>query len=209
MTDAKMVRFAAVLVVLCGYVFVFRAGEGRIGERLAANAETVERLGVAERTLARGAALDAERARLERALESDQRHDDRSALTARFLRDAAALATARRTTITAIAASGSQTASATPPRSLSSSSSASASAPDETFDTIALDVTVEGRYTDVLATIRALSSGRALAAVELESIARKDTAAAEALLTASLHVVLQRIVSGSSTEVRVVGARPV
>ena len=41
MTDTKIVRFAAVLVVLAGYVFVFRAGEERIGDRLAQNAQVL------------------------------------------------------------------------------------------------------------------------------------------------------------------------
>ena len=74
MTDAKLLRFAAVVVVLAAYVFIFRTGESRIAERLGENACIVERLHAGERTLASRGRLEAERARLRgrlRAVELD------------------------------------------------------------------------------------------------------------------------------------------
>ncbi|HYW54844.1 MAG TPA: hypothetical protein VE826_12810 [Dongiaceae bacterium] len=213
MTDTKIVRFAAVLVVLAGYVFVFRAGEERIGDRLAQNAQVLEQLRAGERSMASHAALESERAQLLARLRGPETAAERSALVATFLRDAAATATARRTTITAITASGAQaisTMSSTRPASATSGAPAGTSAnaapvaaagastasavSDEPFDGIPLELTLEGRYADVLATVRALSAGRVPASIELASLARKSSATPDATLTAALRVVLQRLV---------------
>jgi Tfp pilus assembly protein PilO len=185
MTDAKLLRFAAVIVVLAAYVFVFRAGEGRIAERRDENARIAERLHAGERMLASRGRLETERARLRGRLRAVELDAGRSALVARFLRDAARIAAAHHATIPTIAAAGPQTAAAgTPP--------SAASEANEPLDEIPLDVTVEGRYADVLATLRALSASRVLAAVDVASLARKHADGTDATLTAALHVVLQR-----------------
>ena len=191
MTDVKLVRFIAVLVVLAGYVLLFRAGEARIGDRVAANALIAEQLRDGERTLASRAALERERARLRNGLRSADARADRSALVARFVRDAASTASAHRTAITAIAASGTQQPVA------------------GAFDPIGLDVTVEGRYADVLATVRALSEGRVLATVDVTSLARKNAAAEDGVLTAALRVVLERIAPEPAAEHPDAQPRPV
>jgi hypothetical protein len=184
MTDAKLVRFAAVLVVLAGYTFVFRSGEARIGAQAAENARTAERLAAGERALATRDALERERTRLRAQLRLADLASSRGELVARYVRDAAALASARRCAIVAIAASGPQTfASAAVP----------ARPADDPFEAIALETTVEGRYADVLSTIRALSASRVLAAVDVASIARKNANAPDATVSAVLHVALERL----------------
>ena len=180
MTDAKVVRFAAVLVVLAGYAFVFRSGETRIAAQVAENARSAERLVAGERSLAARDALERERAHLRAQLRLSDLASSRGELVARYVRDAAALAGARRCAIVAIAASGSQTP-------------AQSRAADDPFEATVLETTVEGRYVDVLATLRALSSSRVLAAVDVASIARKNANAADATVTAVLHVALERL----------------
>jgi Tfp pilus assembly protein PilO len=184
MTDAKVLRFTAVAIVLAGYVFVFRAGEARIADRVDETARVVERLRAGERTLAARPLLEAERARLRNRLRAVELGADRSALVARFVRDAARIAAAHRTTIPAITAAGMQSP-AIPTADL--------------FEAIPLDVTIEGRYADVLATIRALATSRVLAGVDVTSLARKHADTADATLTAALHVVLERLAPAPTT----------
>ena len=195
MTDAKVVRFAAVLVVLAGYLFVFRSGEERIGAQAADNARAAERLAAGERALAARPTLERERAHLRTQLRLADLAAGRGELVARYVRDAAALARARRCAIVAIAASGQTAAPA----------AAAIAPPADPFETIALETTVEGRYADVLSTIRALSAGRVLATVEVASIARKNVHAPDPTVSAVLHVALERLPPSPSVELA--GAR--
>jgi hypothetical protein len=191
MTDAKLIRFSAVLIVLAGYAFVFRAGEGRLDGRIAENARIADQLRDGERTLASRTALIAVRARLREQLRSANVAADRSALVARFLRDAARIAADHHAAITTIAAGSAAPAIAEPTPSLRTA---------DPFEEIPFEMTVEGRYADVLATVRALPAGRVLASVDVTSLARKSAASADGTVTASLRVVLQRIVPIPATE---------
>jgi hypothetical protein len=199
-TDAKLLRFAAVLIVLAGYAFVFRTGEARIAERRDGNARIAEQLGADIRTTALRAALIDERARLRKRLRLADASSDRSTTVARFLRDAAALATSHRTAISAVTASGAS--AAVPATGATGVSTAAAPgserglpavSSEDPFDAIPLDMTVEGRYGDVLATVRALSADRVLATVDVTSLVRKNAAAPDATLSAALRVVLERL----------------
>ena len=188
MTDAKLVRLAAVLVVFAGYAFVFRAGETRIAAQAAENARAAQQLADAERALASRAALERNRTQLRAELRAADLTGERGALVARFLRDASVLAAARHCAIVAVAASGAAPAPAAP-----------SPATAEPFETIALETTVEGRYPGVLATIRSLSARAVPAAVEVASLARKD-ATADATVTAVLRVTLQRLAPLATAE---------
>jgi hypothetical protein len=181
MTDAKLLRFAAVLIVLAAYVFVFRSGEARIAARLDENARTVERERAGERTLAARPDLERRRAHLHASLRAVDLDAARSALVARFLRDAARIAAAHHATIAAITAGGTQGTTVAPRDSA------------DPLEAIPLEITVEGRYAGVLATMRALSGSRVLADVDVASLARKHADGADATLTATLHVGLERI----------------
>lgn len=202
MTDAKLLRFAAVVVVLVAYVFVFRTGEARIADRLDENARIVERLRGGERVLASRGRFDTERARLRGRLHAVELDAGRSALVARFLRDAARTAASHHATIPMIAAAGPQLA-ATAVTPLSA-----ATEHEEPLEEIPLDVTVEGRYADVLATMRALSTSRVLATVDVASLARKHADGADASLTAALHVVLQHRAAVSTPSAQQPAAGP-
>ncbi len=178
MSDAKVVRFAAVIVVLASYLVVFRTGESHIADRLDENARIMDGLHAAERTVASRPLLEAERSRLRARLRAVDLEAGRSTLVARFVRDAALIAAQHRTVISAITASP---------------GTASIDAASEPLQAIPLEITVDGRYADVLATIRALSVARVLTAVDVASLARKNAAAADPAVTAVLHVALQRL----------------
>jgi hypothetical protein len=177
MSDARLVRFAAVLLVLAGYLVVFRAGEQRLGTQLGANAVLGAQLHEASRVLAARTQLESERTGLRGRLRAVDLDGDRSTLVARFVHAAARIARTNRTTIPTIAASG------TP----------SPAEPAAPFETIALELALEGRYEDVLATIRAPSNARVLASVDVRSLARKNADAGDATLVATLQVVLEHL----------------
>jgi hypothetical protein len=186
MIDRRFLRFAAVVVVLGGYLALFHAGEQRLAARVAANAELAAQLDEAGRILAARPALETERSRLREQLRTVDLDSDRSLLVARFVHAAARIAVAHRTTVPAIAASGAANAAgtATP------------------FDAIPLELAVEGRYVDVLTTIRALSNSRVLAAVDVVSLARKNADSDDATLVATLRVVLERLAPNAGNDAR-------
>ena len=188
MTDGKLVRFAAVVVVLAAYGFVFRGGERRITDRLDENARIVERLRAGERMLAARPRLEGERTRLRSRLRAVELDAGRSVLVARFLRGAAHIAASHHAVIPTIAAAGTANPVAGAPN-----------LPSEPLEAIPLELTVEGRYADVLATMRALSRMRVLASVDLASLARKHADGPDATLTAALHVALQRRATAAIT----------
>ncbi|HEX3463174.1 MAG TPA: hypothetical protein VHS78_03860 [Candidatus Elarobacter sp.] len=215
MTHPKAVRFAAVLVVLAGYVLVFRSGEGRIGARLAQNAELADRLDAGRRLVANRTALERERTRLNAVLRIAGTLERPGAPVPAFLHHAASVAAAQRTTVTTVTAGGapprptasnattpsaatipSATTTASPLATAAGETSPSDAAGSATsaFETTAFDVVVEGRYTDVLATVRELSaSSRVLASVEVASLARKSAGTDDSTLSASLRITLHRL----------------
>jgi hypothetical protein len=195
MTDAKAIRFGAVLVVLAGYAFVFRAGEARIDEQLVRNAQTLEQLRADERTTASVAALESKRHRLLEQLRRSDIGGERSLVVARFLRDAGTAARARRTTITAVTAGGAQPVNAASAQRATAGrvENGSRASAGVAFDGVPLELTVEGRYADVLSMVRALSAGRVPATVDVSSLARKNPGAPDATLTAALRLVLEPV----------------
>ena len=201
MNDARVLRFAAVLVVLAGYVLVFRAGETRIGDQLDANARMVARAEAAERGIASRASLERERTRLRERLRRAEFPAGRGAVVERFLRDAAAVTSTHHTSITAVTAgAGSSLGTAGANATTAAARTASLEAPRGITSVIStapvestpLEVTLEGRYADVLATVRELSRGHVPASVEITSVARKHAAPAGAAVPVALRVVLER-----------------
>jgi hypothetical protein len=129
-------------------------------------------------------------------LVSVQLRGTRGAQVARFVRDAARVVVSHRTTIATIAVSGAPLASApivNRTATAGSSGTADSGVGADPLDAIVLDVTIDGRYADVLAAIRALSHTDVLASLDIASLARKNADAAEAMLTATLHVTLHRL----------------
>lgn len=171
---ADALRLAALLIVLAGFFFVFRADQGRLEAQHAENARIERQIRADDAITATADALEAQTRTLRARLARHTLQPDDTVAVAAFLRQAARVADRRRTTIAAIGAAESRRAAAAP----------------AAFDGVPLDLTVEGRYADVLATLAELSSGRVLAAVEVSSIARKNPAAPDATLTAAVRVVV-------------------
>ncbi len=164
MTQPRTMRFAAVVVVAASYALVFRTGEARVAAQIAENARTAARLRDARAAVAARPGLEAERARY--ATFEAHAGARSGAAVARFVRDAVAAAAVRRSAITAIA-----------------SAARAAGAPP-------LEITIEGRYADVLATVRALSATSVPATVEIETIARKSAGTRDATVTATVRASL-------------------
>lgn len=213
-TGVNLVWFAALVVALGGYVFAFRLIETRIDERVARIAHSSEQLRADDRVLAEQPRLVVERAHLRARLARVEIGDDATRLVARFLHDAARIAARHRTSITAIAGSSAGAAAARTPLSDSfvRSSTPPATVVDP-FQVIPFDVTIEGRYGDLLATVVELSATPVLARIDLVSLGRKNVDAPDATLSAALHVALERVappipLSTPSPEVLDVRTRP-
>ena len=161
MTAAQAVRFAAVVVVAASYPLVLRTGEARVAAARADEFALSQRLRDARIALASAPFLarDRERAR-GRARRARGAHDD----VARFVAGIARAAAARHAAVTAIVAAGAPTAPS-------------------------LDVTLEGRFADVLTTIRALSDGDVPGRVRVDALSASDTARSS--VTASVRVTVE------------------
>ena len=188
------------LVVCCvavaGYVVAVRIEGGRADERIAANALTAERLRAGSITLAQRPRLEAERARL-RGLLRGVDTGDATRLVAEFVRDAAHESARLHTVITAIGASNHPAPATAPVNSATTTPAATTttSANTDPIVLLPLDVTLEGRYLDVLATIRRLSRMHVVAAVEVGALARTNADSSDATLSAALRVSLAHLSS--------------
>ena len=171
--EAQAMWFAAVLVLPVAFLTLFRVDELRIDAAERHNADLVASAARDQALLAQEPALERERAALDSALHVVALDAQPTRMVALFVRDAAKVAAAHRTVVTSIAA-------AAPPAAM------------PPFDSVGLDVSVEGRYADLLATLRDLTRMRVLATVEVTALGRKD-AATNARLVASVHVLLSRL----------------
>lgn len=186
MKDGRAIWFAAVLVLLAGYTFVFRVDEGRIVDRIGENATMLTQLAAAEERIRNQRRFEIKRARLRDRLRSIDLERDRTRIVAAFVREAVRITAQHHTTIVAVAAGAGK------------SSSAPAHPP---FDAVPLELTIEGRYYDLLAAIRALSASRVLAGVEVASITRKEAASRSLSLTSAVRVVIEHLSPGDLSDV--------
>lgn len=180
MKDGRGIWFCAVLVLLAGYACIFRVDEGRIEDRIAENAAIVGQLAADEARIRRRTELEAERMRLQERLRAVDLEADRTHLVAVFLRDAARIAARHHARIAAVVADP-------------DTASPAAHAP---FEGIPLELTIEGRYSDLLAAIRDLSASRVLAGVEVASLTRKQTDLSRTTLTSAVRVVIEHLAPG-------------
>jgi Tfp pilus assembly protein PilO len=181
MRDGRAIWFGAVLVLLTGYACVFRVDERRIEDRIGENATIVSQLAADEDRIRRRGQLEAERARLRDQLRGVDLQTDRTHVVAAFLRGAARIAAQHHTTVVAVAADGGTT------------SAAPAHPP---FDRIPLELTIEGRYADLLGAIRDLSASRVLASIEVASLTRKQADLSRTTLTSAVRVVIEHLPPG-------------
>lgn len=201
---------ATFVVSVSGYALGFRLLEGRIDERAVEIARSADQLRADGRVQASAPQLAGERERLRRELARVSMTGERSRLVARFVYDAARITARLHTKITAISGAApvpfdpvSAPSPLPPMRSrdetiIGSASLHAATITADPFESIPLEVVIEGRYVNLLAALRELSATRVPAHVELGSLARKNVDAPDATLTASLHVTLERLAQPQS-----------
>jgi len=181
--------FAAVLIVLAGYLFVFRPLEVTLADRYA-------RLDAARTTLEQSLALARripalvnERTSLEAQLAHVHVRDRRAATIERFLGAVAGIARRHDVAIESVAAGVGQTQPA-----LAQPAHAAL------FDELALDVSLRGRYGDVIRAVRELNAGDVATSITLASLGVADRrAGVRPQLNAAFHVRLLREADESTT----------
>jgi hypothetical protein len=171
---------AALLAALAGSSLVVRVAEHRIDEQIVANVRLQTATDNAWAAAAGRAATDSALERLRRALAPTLAARDATARSAAFVRDAARIAALHRTHVAAIVPAARIVRLTVP--------SNAAAAPPET----AYEITLEGRYADLLATLRALAQLRPPANVDLTGLTRKNPNAPDATVIAALRVSLTR-----------------
>ncbi len=126
----------------------------------------------------------------------------RDAIVARFLRDASAIAARHHTAIGAVTAAATIAASAATAAAGNRAAASIGPSPGDGFDVVPLELTVEGRYADLLATMRDVSAGAVPARVELVTLARKDGGSEAAALEATLRTELLRLSDADASPAR-------
>jgi hypothetical protein len=167
----------AVLAALAASAVLVQACEQRIAERFDGNAQLRAAIAADVAAAAERAALSAQRNRLSRELGPVLSAQDATSRSAAFVREAAAIALGHHTRVTAVVSAERTSAVVLRPSSA-----------DDPKRGLAYEVTLEGRYADVLATLRALSQARFPAAIEIASLTRKNPNALDATLIAAFHV---------------------
>ena len=168
---ARALWYAAGGIALVSTVLFATVVEGRVAAARREAQGVAERVGDDRRLIARSAHLRVLAAQLRRELGVAARVTERDALV-RFLRDAAADVRARHVSIESVAP-------------------APAHDPDASgLLAMPLDVTLQGRYVDLLSVLHTLSLGDVPARVEVLTLARDNAAPNDTTLEAALRVTL-------------------
>ena len=174
--------FAALLIMLAGFGFVFRPLEAAVGERYAdldaARAALERSVALARRI----PALQRERGGLRAELRRLHLADRRSAMLERFLRTIGGVAQTDGVAVVRIAAAVPPPFAATPHP-----------APTPFLEEVPLELTVRGRYGDVIRAARDLGAGDIAARVTIGSLGGSERRpGVRPSLSATLHVLLLR-----------------
>jgi len=180
----------AALAAFAGSLLVVGAAEHRLDDQFEANGRLRAAIDDARAAVAQRAASGAKLERLRSDLGRALWIRDATARSATFVRDAAQIALHHGTHVASIVA-------AARIERLTPQSGATAAGPRET----AYDVTLEGRYVDVLATLRAFAQLRPPAAIELTGLSRKNPNAPDPTLIAALRVSLGRFTAAEPADV--------
>jgi|GEM_PF-2916379 hypothetical protein len=181
--------FIAVLIVLGGYLTVYRPMETTIAERYA---QLDAGRTMLERSLAltrRIPALTAERSVLEAQLGRVHVRDRRAVTIERFLRAVAGVASRDGVAVESVASDARQVPLP-----------AAGQTPAPPFDELAFDVSLRGRYGDVIRAVRELNAGDVATRIKLASLGTADRrAGAGPQLNAAFHVHLLREADDTTT----------
>jgi hypothetical protein len=191
----KLLWFACVLVTVAGYSLVYHPYEDAIADAAASRESVTRAIDENLALLGRREVLAGAGNKLERSLRTLDLSDDPRILVALYVRDAARIASEHHVRITALATL------ATPREPVAPSA---VDVPTPPFARTPLDLTLEGTYGDLLATIRTLSRARVLANVDLASLELADTPQAAPMhhLDAHLHIELESLLQMGAIHVR-------
>lgn len=172
--------FVALSIVLAGYGLIFRPLEATVAQRYGdlddARATLVQRLAHARAV----PALEHERQRLATQLQRLHLGERRAAVVERFLQTVAGVSGRDAVAVESVAATA-----AAPP--------ASRSAPVPLFEDVPLEVTLRGRYLDVIRAARDMNAGDAVARISLATLGNAQTRPGDKpQLNAAFHVSLLR-----------------
>ncbi len=181
-------------IALTASAGVYQMAELQRTARIADTARVMNAIDAADAAIAQRASLTARRERLRTTLGTTLRTIDPASRVASFVRDTARIATRHRTMIASIVPQ--VTPGAALPSTTGGAISGPTAGPGTSSETVALNVTVEGDYRDVLATVGDLASLTYPADVALTSIARQNPHASEATVTAAIRVTLDTLSSG-------------
>jgi hypothetical protein len=183
--------FAAVLIVIGGYELVYRPLDSAIASRYT-DLDTART--TLERSLAfarRIPVLANERTALEVQLRRVHVRDRRDATVERFLRDLAAVAVRDDVSVQSITADARQSPLA-----------AVRPAQSPLFDELALDLTLRGRYGEIIRAVRELNAADVATRITLASMSDAERRPGEQPpLNAAFHVILLREADDSSTRI--------
>jgi Tfp pilus assembly protein PilO len=180
--------FAAVLIVVSGYFFVLRPAEATVTMRYTQLADARTTLESSISLAGRVAALTRERDALDGAAVRAHVRETRAILVARFLHSVAAVALREGVAVENIAADVRQAPLATPV------------ARTALFEELPFDLTLRGRYGDVIRAVRDLNSGEIATRITLASLSDADRRPGERpQLNAAFHVSLLREADVSTT----------
>jgi len=172
----------AALILLGGYALVFRPLEAAVADRYAELEATRATLEHSLALARRIPALAGERKMLATQLAHLHVRDRRAATVERFLRAVAGVAARDGVTVQTIAANALQV-----PRPAPRSTQAAL------FDELPLDLTLRGRYADVIRAVRELNGGDVAARISLASLGNADRRpGTRPQLNAAFHVLLLR-----------------
>jgi len=189
----RLALFAAVLVVLIGYLAVFRPSEAAIAERYARLDDARERLDQRLALERRAGDARAHGAALAAWIRDAGLHDARPTIVARFLRRLD-----RRARADGVAISGVSAEPEARPNAVA--------VPAVVFDELPLRITARGSYANVLRLVRDLGDGTVAARVAIVALGNADRRAPGApALHATFDVTLVRLPDDAPKAVRAAG----
>jgi hypothetical protein len=186
--DTLLLWLATIAVACAGYYIAFVALAGAIDTQHEMTARVADAIRTNAEVLAQRPALEREAETLDKRMRDLDLRADRAALVARFVQTAARVAGERGVTIDRVEG---RTAIAAPlPPSAAPQNSSTVP-----FEPIPLEVTLDGTYNALLATIRELALAPLPMQIEIAAIERAGPGgtAVAAPLTARLHLVLQHV----------------
>jgi hypothetical protein len=191
----KLLWFACVLVAASGYAFIYHPYEDAIADTNTSRENIAQAIDQNDALLRRRVVLEHARRELTRSLQSLDLNDDQRTIVALYVREAARITSANQVRITALDMRDSLQTQESP----TNASKLSA------FATTPLDLTLVGRYGDLLTTIRALSHARILANVDVASLERSDKLSTDHAphLSARLHIELKHLLPSGVDHVHI------